>query len=262
MTGNELWELYNSYGEVYSQPLNEEYEEYEEIDEVTGGGYIPKGGTTYYKATEPNQPQERLSQSQKRYNTARNNSQGLKAGQAAAGIRSKYSTGSREQVPSRNAGGTARSQSGTSSGLSMSPEKRAGLAAKRAERQGDMKRANKIRSRIQGAGNPDSINSSYDYDLYDLVLEYLLDEGLCESVENAEIMMAHMSEQWIDSIVESSEDSNTAGELARLRAQMRTAMQKGDDSSIKSISQRLSEIQAGARYKIGAELKGKTKRTR
>jgi hypothetical protein len=42
-----------------------------------------------------------------------------------------------------------------------------------------------------------------EVDLYDLVLEYLLDEGLCESVENAEIMMAHMSEGWVDSIVES-----------------------------------------------------------
>jgi hypothetical protein len=41
-----------------------------------------------------------------------------------------------------------------------------------------------------------------EVDLYDLVLEYLLDEGLCESVENAEIMMAHMSEQWVDSIIE------------------------------------------------------------
>ena len=39
-------------------------------------------------------------------------------------------------------------------------------------------------------------------DLYDLVLEYLLDEGLCKSVENAEIMMAHMSEAWVDTIVE------------------------------------------------------------
>lgn len=46
------------------------------------------------------------------------------------------------------------------------------------------------------------LNNSYDYDLYDLVLEYLLDEGLCESVENAEIMMAHMSEGWVDSIID------------------------------------------------------------
>lgn len=43
------------------------------------------------------------------------------------------------------------------------------------------------------------------YDHYDIVLEYLLDEGLCESVENAEIMMAHMSEAWIDGIIESYE---------------------------------------------------------
>jgi hypothetical protein len=41
-----------------------------------------------------------------------------------------------------------------------------------------------------------------EVDLYDLVLEYLLDEGLCESVENAEIMMAHMSEGWVDAILE------------------------------------------------------------
>ena len=60
-----------------------------------------------------------------------------------------------------------------------------------------------------------SINASYDYDydLYDLVLEYLLDEGLCESVENAEIMMAHMSEGWVDAIVESYElDEANRGE--------------------------------------------------
>lgn len=39
-------------------------------------------------------------------------------------------------------------------------------------------------------------------DHYDIVLEYLLDGGLCESVENAEIMMAHMSEAWIDGILD------------------------------------------------------------
>ena len=39
------------------------------------------------------------------------------------------------------------------------------------------------------------------YDHYDIVLEYLLGEGLCESLENAEIMMAHMSEAWIDDIL-------------------------------------------------------------
>ena len=31
-------------------------------------------------------------------------------------------------------------------------------------------------------------------------------EGLCESVENAEIMMAYMSEGWIEGIIEAKED--------------------------------------------------------
>jgi hypothetical protein len=39
------------------------------------------------------------------------------------------------------------------------------------------------------------------YDFYDLVLNHLLDEGYCESEENAISMMAAMSEEWIDSII-------------------------------------------------------------
>jgi hypothetical protein len=104
------------------------------------------------------------------------------------------------------------------------------------------------------------LNTSYEYDLYDVVLEHLLGEGFADTIEDAQVLMANMSEQWIDSIVEASEDSEVAGELARLRGQMRTAMQKGDDSSIQSISRRLAEIQPSARAKVGAALKGKTKR--
>jgi hypothetical protein len=116
-------------------------------------------------------------------------------------------------------------------------------------------------NRLSGtAMRPGSVNASYEYDLYDVVLEHLLDGGFADTLEDAQVLMANMSEQWIDSIVEASEDSEVAGELARLRGQMRTAMQKGDDSSIQSISRRLSEIQPSARAKIGAVLKGKTKR--
>jgi|688.fasta_scaffold187358_4 hypothetical protein len=69
------------------------------------------------------------------------------------------------------------------------------------------------RSKSKKSGEPDEYKTEKESqsklrstnestDLYDLVLEYLLDEGLCESVENAEIMMAHMSEGWVDAIVE------------------------------------------------------------
>jgi hypothetical protein len=43
---------------------------------------------------------------------------------------------------------------------------------------------------------------SNDYDIYDLVLQYLLDEGYAETVESAEVMMAHMSDDWRESIIE------------------------------------------------------------
>jgi len=61
-------------------------------------------------------------------------------------------------------------------------------------------------------------------DLYDLVLDYLLGEGLCESVENAEIMIAHMSEGWVDAIVESYEldEANRAEKELGLSSRERT----------------------------------------
>lgn len=41
-----------------------------------------------------------------------------------------------------------------------------------------------------------------DYDVYDVVLSHLLDEGYADSVESAETIMVNMSEDWRDSILE------------------------------------------------------------
>jgi hypothetical protein len=40
-----------------------------------------------------------------------------------------------------------------------------------------------------------------EYDLYDIILSHLLDEGYAETVENAEAIMVNMSEEWRDSIL-------------------------------------------------------------
>ena len=45
-------------------------------------------------------------------------------------------------------------------------------------------------------------NVNEEVDVYDLVLDYLLDEGYCDDVESAEVIMANMSEEWLDEIVE------------------------------------------------------------
>jgi hypothetical protein len=44
-----------------------------------------------------------------------------------------------------------------------------------------------------------NINASYD--LYDVILSHLLDEGYAETVENAEAIMVNMSEDWKNSII-------------------------------------------------------------
>jgi hypothetical protein len=46
-----------------------------------------------------------------------------------------------------------------------------------------------------------------EYDLYDVILSHLLDEGYAETVENAEAIMVNMSEEWRDSIVEEENET-------------------------------------------------------
>ena len=43
------------------------------------------------------------------------------------------------------------------------------------------------------------------YDLYDIILSHLLDEGYAETLEQAQVIMVNMSEDWRESIVEEEE---------------------------------------------------------
>jgi hypothetical protein len=45
-------------------------------------------------------------------------------------------------------------------------------------------------------------------DLYDIILSHLLDEGYAESVEQAEVIMVNMSEDWRESICEAAKDQS------------------------------------------------------
>jgi hypothetical protein len=45
-------------------------------------------------------------------------------------------------------------------------------------------------------------------DIYDVILSHLLDEGYAESVEQAEVIMVNMSEDWRESIVEAAADQS------------------------------------------------------
>ena len=65
-----------------------------------------------------------------------------------------------------------------------------------------------------------TINASYD--LYDIILSHLLDEGYADTQEAAEVMMVNMSEEWKESIV--VEDIESRREmLKQQRIQQRTS---------------------------------------
>ena len=50
-----------------------------------------------------------------------------------------------------------------------------------------------------------------EFDLYDVVLDHLLDEGYANTEEDALAIMANMSEEWIDSIFEEKDEKEEKG---------------------------------------------------
>jgi hypothetical protein len=91
---------------------------------------------------------------------------------------------------------TGKSFYGLDSGLAMTPKKRMETRANSLQKKGEGKRANKIRAVMKRPSMDES------FDIYDVILSHLLDEGYAESVEQAEVIMVNMSEEWRDSIVE------------------------------------------------------------
>jgi hypothetical protein len=81
------------------------------------------------------------------------------------------------------------------------------------------------------------------YDLYDIILSHLLDEGYAETPEQAEVIMVNMSEDWRESIVEVLDTPEKANEYAKKNVKsMLGAFAKGvvnkDITQLKTIQKR------------------------
>lgn len=74
-------------------------------------------------------------------------------------------------------------------------------AARMAKKSGKSFLGRTVRKVATKAGNLAS-RLGEDVDVYDVVLEHLLEEGYADTVESAEGIMVNMSEEWIDVIVE------------------------------------------------------------
>jgi hypothetical protein len=63
----------------------------------------------------------------------------------------------------------------------------------------------KLKSDLEKRRN---VNDSYEYDTFDTILEYLVSEGYADTNESALVIMANMSEEWRQSIVEGGFNSS------------------------------------------------------
>jgi uncharacterized small protein (DUF1192 family) len=86
----------------------------------------------------------------------------------------------------------------------------------------------------QYAKNRAKLGVKEQYDLYDIILSHLIDEGYADTEDSALVIMANMSEDWRESIVEG------AAQNVANRAQKLANQRKGQTSERKAIYQSLA----------------------
>jgi hypothetical protein len=100
-------------------------------------------------------------------------------------------------LPTKRGGGGEKGQSKVGMRSAIASDQGSGNKSKR--RQGK----NVADTRADRDYDYDYANQYYDesYDIYDIILSHLLDEGYAETPEAAEAIMVNMSEEWRDSII-------------------------------------------------------------
>ena len=148
------------------------------------------------------------------------------------------------------------SRTSTDAGMQMPPLERAKARANALKRRNDpeaTKRANRINSRFVNPTNS-AINRSLlaatnakhaektrlqklnnSYDLFDYIMEYLITEGYADTNENALVIMANMSEDWRESIVEGPNYDKNRQRAAKRAAERNEARKRGQTGSVPGI---------------------------
>jgi hypothetical protein len=143
-----------------------------------------------------------------------------------------------------------RARSPKDAGLKMSPIDRAEARANALKRRNDpeaTKRANRISSRFIGptkrgigraidasnaartAEKKRLMNNSYEYDTSDAILEHLVAEGYADTNENALAIMANMSEEWKQNIVEAEEARKNPDKYEEEQSKKKSKKQRAMD---------------------------------
>ena len=83
-------------------------------------------------------------------------------------------------------------------------------------------------------------NLNNSYDIYDIILSHLLDEGYADTQEAAEAIMVNMSEDWRESIIEEVEQLDEISDKMVIAA--RNKLAKNTNRSVSALSRRDSFI--------------------
>ena len=81
------------------------------------------------------------------------------------------------------------------------------------------------------------------YDLYDIILSHLLDEGYAETLEQAQVIMTNMSEEWRESIVE-----GVVGEFADKVASTAGSVVGTAQRAVKNVGQKMRNVAGTYEY--------------
>jgi hypothetical protein len=126
------------------------------------------------------------------------------------------------------------SQSHHSTDRLLNTEKQLKKMARVADRHSTIKGKGKVRGQGQAELNRRRGEMKEEYDAYDVILEYLLDEGFAETLESAEAIMVNMSEEWIEGILEEREPGVKPYQPRPTQAEVRAASRTSERRRIQS----------------------------
>ena len=102
------------------------------------------------------------------------------------------------------------------------------------------------RNRPEAEKRSKAVNETID--LYDLVLDHLLDEGYADTEENAITIMANMSEEWIDEIIDEAQIMSVSDSGGNIKYRLPRGIDR-----IQTALQRLKDKKNETRNRAGKE---------
>jgi hypothetical protein len=106
-------------------------------------------------------------------------------------------------------------------------------------------RAKRLAAGVRKRRNAEqNVNASYEYDTFDTILEYLIVEGYADTNESALVIMANMSEEWRESIMEKEDSEYEKASDAALDSRYGYGRATGDKRSFGRAANRSSAAAA------------------